>query len=63
VRATGAGSARAIARPAEQRLDAVCHVDVRLPVRLVTVVVLSAAVPYMLYAYRFVVFVVTAWTG
>lgn len=36
---------------------------VRLPVRLVAVVVLSAAVPYMLYAYRFVVFAVTAGTS
>lgn len=36
---------------------------VRLLARLATVAVLTAAVPYMLYAYRFVVFVVTAWTG
>lgn len=37
--------------------------DVRGAARALAVVVLAAAVPYMLYAYRFIVFTVAVWTG
>jgi hypothetical protein len=36
---------------------------IRLPARVASVIVLSVAVPFMFHAYRFVVFLVTTWTG